>query len=174
MADVPHDEFGAGVEALIADAILALLAADDELVAYLATGLGIVPFETDLFLATDKLRAPMLGVAISRVAETREGEQQAAQLETEIVFYLLTAQTQLEARDGWLRTRVLNRIKSLVQTNDGVLALADAARLNVALTRFQQVNVLGRLVSQGNNLVVTELKALFLTSIDEATREPIE
>lgn len=173
-SDPPFDEFEAGVEALIADAVVALLQADTELVAYFATGGGIVPFETDQFLAKDALRAPLLGVAISAVSETRNGEQQAAELETMLSLYLVTEQTHLQNRDGWLRSRVLNRVKGLIQTNDGVLELADHTLLNVALTRFQQVNVLGRLVTQANNLIVTELRAIFSTSIDQSTRESIE
>lgn len=174
MPDIPHDEFELGVEAQIADAVLAILRADTDLAAYFAAGGGIVGRESDVFFARETIVAPMLAVAINSVSETRSGESQTADLETMLSIYLFLRIETNVAGDSWLRSRIFNRVKALLQTNAGVLTLADGTLLNVALTRFQQLSLLGRLVTQANNVVVAELRALFFTAIDEATREPVE
>ena len=174
MPDAPFSSIEAGIDVLIADAVLALLQGDDDLAELFATGGGIVAMESDVFFARDTIKAPLLAVVLAGADEKRVGSVQAADLETLLSLYLFTRQETSTAADGHLRARVWNRVKSLIQTNSGVLELADHTLLNCALTRFQQTNLLGRLTTQGNNVLVSELRALYSTEIDEATREPIE
>ncbi len=84
-------------------------------------------------------------------------------------LWLVTAAETSTTSQEWLRARIVNHIKALLQTEQGTLRDADGARITEALTRFQRTLLAGRL--RGTNLVVTQLRCLWRSDIDQSTRE---
>jgi len=115
------------------------------------------------------LRAPALLVTLAGLDETRIGSAQYAELETIVDLWLVTAAETSTTSQEWLRARIVNHIKALLQTEQGTLRDADGARITEALTRFQRTLLAGRL--RGTNLVVTQLRCLWRSDIDQSTRE---
>jgi hypothetical protein len=154
--------FGWSVDTRIADAALA---------SYFATGSGILPLESEVLFDAGvvSLRAPALLVTLAGLDETRIGSAQYAELETIVDLWLVTAAETSTTSQEWLRARIVNHIKALLQTEQGTLRDADGARITEALTRFQRTLLAGRL--RGTNLVVTQLRCLWRSDIDQSTRE---
>lgn len=163
--------FGWSVDTRIADAVLRKLRADAALASYFATGSGILPLESEVLFDAGvvSLRAPALLVTLAGLDETRIGSAQYAELETIVDLWLVTAAETSTTSQEWLRGRLVNHIKALLQTEQGTLRDADGARITEALTRFQRTLLAGRL--RGTNLVVTQLRCLWRSDIDQSTRE---
>lgn len=164
-------DFPWSVDTLIAEAVLRTLRADDDLADYFATGSGILALESEVLFDAGalSLRAPALLVTLSGLDEVRIGTAQYAELETVIDLWLVTAAETSTNPQEWLRARLVSYIKGLLQVEQGTLRDAEGNRLTEALTRFQRTLLAGRL--RGTNLVVTQLRCLYRSDIDQSTRE---
>lgn len=166
-----YDEFPWSVDTLIAEAVLSTLRADTNLSTYFGSGMGILPIESEIFFDAGvlSLRAPALLVSLAGLDEVRIGSAQYAELETVVDLWLVTAAETSTATQQWLRARIVNYIKALLQTEQGTLRDSDGNRITEALTRFQRTLLAGRL--RGTNLVLTQLRCLYRSDIDQSTRE---
>ncbi|MCL4838796.1 MAG: hypothetical protein KJ058_12615 [Thermoanaerobaculia bacterium] len=167
----PHPQFDWSVDTLIAEAVVRTLRADTVLSAYFGSGMGILPIESEVFFDAGvlSLRAPALLVSLAGLDEVRIGSAQYAELETVVDLWLVTAAETSTTSQQWLRARIVNYIKALLQTEQGTLRDSDGNRITEALTRFQRTLLSGRL--RGTNLVLTQLRCLYRSDIDQSTRE---
>ena len=163
--------FDWSVDTLIAEAVLRTLRADSALSTYFGSGLGILPIESEIFFDAGvlSLRAPALLVSLAGIDEVRIGSAQYAELETVVDLWLVTAAETSTTSQQWLRARIVNHVKALLQEEQGTLRDAEGNRLTEALTRFQRTLLAGRL--RGTNLVLTQLRCLYRSDIDQSTRE---
>lgn len=163
-------EFEPDVTALQADAVLAKLRGDEDLVAFFDA--GIVPLEVEqLFLEKSSLRANTLGVSIGPQVERRIGTAQLAELEQAIDLFLLTSSSDARTSTSWLRPRVVARIKSLLQEEGGVLRDPEGNLIAEALTRFERLDFQGRV--RGSNLIVTGLRVVYYADLDQRLRDEL-
>jgi len=167
----PHPEFGWSLDAEIAEAVLRTLRADSDLAAWTGKGMGILPIESEIFFDAGvlSLQAPAILVALSGLDEVRIGSNQYAELETMVDIWIVTAAETSTTSQDWLRARVVNHIKTLLQVEQGMLRNASGERITEALARFQRTLLAGRL--RGTNLVLTQLRCLWTSDLDQTTRE---
>lgn len=173
MAD-PHAEFAPDVVAKIGDAVLARLRADAGLVAFFAVGEGIVDVEAErLALQGASIKAPMLGVALGPNEERRIGNDNYTELKTAVDLILLTEVEQPRGANGWLRARLVNRVKALLAADSGTLLDDEGNRITEALVEFSRLDfgAFGGVLAQQKRVVVTALRATYQSNIDQISRE---
>lgn len=173
MAD-PHAEFAPDIAAKIGDSSLARLQADADLVAFFATGEGIVAIEAErIALQGASIKAPMLGVALGPSEERRIGNDNFTELRTAVDVFILTELEQTRGTNDWLRARLVNRVKMRMAADSGTLLDEEGNRITEALVEFSRLDfgAFGGVLAQQKRVVVTALRATYQSDIDQISRE---
>lgn len=168
MADHP---FPLSLEARCAEALLAALRADVDLVAWLGGESKIEGIEIEDLRLTGDVHAPELWIAIDSSEETRQASGTADHQVT-LAVILVTAHSTQSTRT-WVRSSLLGHVKRIVRSLEGgVLRDVDSGEpLTDSLTSFERLRS-GRLRQQPTVLVTTLLVA-FVAFVDELTGDPV-
>jgi len=166
---LPYPEFELDVVASIGDAALVALRSDAELLAFFATGGGIVEIESErISIDVSSVKAPLLGVSLGPVRERRIGNDDYTELAVALDLLLLTPYENARGTQRWLRPRLVNRIKARLAANHGQLEDAEGNLLTEALIEFERLDFTGAL--KGRNVIATLLRAVFRADIDQIDR----
>lgn len=170
----PNPEFGDSIHGRIANAVIAKLRADAELVAY-ADG-GIDGWEVDALIRASaakepggvSIKAPLIAVIPDGLDVRPSGSNEGGKLESLMTIALVTRLQDARNGDNWSRLRVAQRIGTILSADMG--QLYDGIGMDQLLTHrliaFQRQPQPIRL---SDDLLLHEIKVQHKTTIDMPT-----
>lgn len=160
-----HPEFAHDLIPKIGDAILRALRGDQVIANYFTE---ISDAESEAVWLAGSWQAPALIVSLDGVDEDPLLSG-SADLTTAWQLTVVTRVRTASGTDGWLRTRVIERIKATLMRDNGILEDENENRITEALTRFQRVAE--PLISADQATIRTPLTVVYQSQITALTRE---
>jgi len=158
-----YPEFPFSPSAKLALGVLHLLKADAPLSRF--TEGKILAFELEDLMREGNLSAGTLGVCIHSTVEERSGANRASRLETALLLGLTTAVSDRQGTRDFLRDRVLDHIKALIESTRGEVHYEGEVVSSATLTFERPADA--RL---GPSLLFTPLRVVFEQNIHAETR----
>ena len=164
-----HPEFPLSPSAKLGLAVVELLRGDSALLEFV--GGRVDDYEVESLIRDGSLQAPSIAVLISATREQRVGANRRAEIETAIFVGLVSRIAgERTTSHGFLRERVVDYIKGLIEQESGVLRY-EGECVSTGVLRLERPP--DTRIADGT-LILTPLRCVFKQPIRSNTREIIQ